>query len=181
MADLRLKRIPLRRQRITERGIAMVASAMIAACGSAGAQPEQAQPEQASGLTAPAGWQRLEPAETAAKLAAAAPNVTVAGVQAWGEPALGCYALWLSLRGSGGDADSIARDVIEGLRSAKFTVTDQPVADGVLELGLDRAPYKGRLRARVGDGQVTGLACVANQRDPVSCETGCKSLLGAIK
>lgn len=173
MADLGLKRVALRISRGTTIAVAALA---LAGCGSAGAQPDQV-----SGLTAPAGWQRLEPAETAAKLAAAAPNVTVAGVQAWGEPALGCYALWLSLRGGGGDADSIARDVIDGLRTAKFTVTELPVADGVLELGLDRAPYKGRLRARVGDGQVTGVACVANQRDPAACEAGCVSLLGAIR
>jgi hypothetical protein len=147
----------------------------LAACGSAGAQPDQA-----SGITPPVGWQRLEPAETAAKLAAAAPNVTVAGVQAWGEPALGCYALWLSLRGSGGDAESIARDVISGLTEAKFTIVDKPVADGLLEVAIERAPYKGQLRARVGDGQLTGLACVANQRDPAACEGGCKAMLGAI-
>jgi len=163
MADVRLS-------------VAAFAVAAVAGCGSAGAQPDQA-----SGLTAPAGWLRLEPAETAAKLAAAAPNVTVAGVQAWGEPALGCYALWLSLRGSGGDGESIARDVVEGLRTAKFTVADQPVADGMLEVGLERAPYKGRMRARVGEGAVTGLACIANQRDPAGCEAGCTALLGAIQ
>jgi hypothetical protein len=157
-------------------GLIAVLALLAASCGSAGAQPDQA-----SGLTPPASWIRLEPAETAAKLAAAAPDITVTGAQAWGEPALGCYALWMSLRGGGGDAETIAGDVIAGLGMARFTVTEQPVTDGLLELGLERAPYKGRLRVRVGDGQVAGVACVANQRDPAACEAGCKALLGAIK
>lgn len=145
-------------------------------CGSAGAQPDRV-----SGLVAPAGWQRLEPAETAAKLAATAPNVEVDGVQAWAEPALGCYALWLSLRGSGGDAEAIARDVVAGLTAAKFTIDDKPVAEGILELGIERAPYRGRLRARLGEGRLAGVACVANQREPSACEAGCASLLGALR
>jgi len=55
------------------------------------------------------------------------------------------------------------------------------VTDGVFELAIERTPYKGRLRAQVGDGKVAGLACVANQRDPASCEAPCKTMLGAIK
>lgn len=148
----------------------------MAACNSATAQPDRA-----SGITPPPGWQRLEAAETAARLAATAPDIEVTGVQAWAEPARGCYALWLSLRGSGGDPEAIARDVAVGLTAAKFTVGDKPVVDGLLELAIERAPYRGRLRARLGDGTLAGVACVANQREPAACEAGCKSLLGAIR
>lgn len=146
------------------------------ACGSAKAQPDPAVP-----VTPPSGWQRLSAAASAAKSAAAAPNITVEQMEAWGEPTTGCYALWFALRGNGGGADALAKEIVEGLTAEKFAVGDSAVTEGVFELALERAPYKGRLRAQVGDGRVAGLACVANSRDPASCEAPCKTMLGAIK
>lgn len=154
----------------------VIALGALVACGSAKAQPDPAGP-----VVPPAGWQRLPAAATAAKTAAGAPGITVDQVDAWGEPTTGCYALWFALRGGSGGADALAKEIVEGLTAEKFTVGDSAVTEGVFELAIERAPYKGRLRAQVGDGKVTGLACVANARDPASCDAPCKTMLGAIK
>ncbi len=147
----------------------------LAACGSAKAQPDPVS------ITPPQGWQALPAAVTAAKSAAAAPGIVVDDVKAWGEPTAGCYALWFALHGNGGGAEAIAKELVDGLVAEKFTVGNSAVADGFVELSLERTPYKGRLRAQVGDGRVAGVACVANQRDPASCEAPCKTMLGAVK
>jgi len=149
----------------------------LAACGSADATPPAE--ATASGIQAPAGWQTLPAAAGAAKLAATASNVTVDGAEAWGDPASGCYALWIQLHGGSDGADALGAQILEGLAAEKITTSPEP-GDG-FALAIERAPYKGKLRAQLGDGRITALACVANQRDPAACETGCKSLLGAIR
>lgn len=40
--------------------------------------------------------------------------------------------------------------------------------------------HRGRLRARIAAGKVTALACFANEREPVACETPCTTLLGGV-
>jgi hypothetical protein len=154
----------------------VIALGALVACGSATAQPDPVAP-----VTPPAGWQRLPAAATAARSAAGAPGIAVEQIEAWGESTTGCYALWFALRGGSSGADAIAKEIVEGLATEKFAVSDSAVTDGVFELAIERTPYKGRLRAQVGDGKVTGLACVANQRDPASCDAPCKTMLGAIK
>jgi hypothetical protein len=117
-----------------------------------------------------------------AKSAAASPGIVVDDVRAWGEPTTGCYALWFALSGAGGGgSETIAKEIVDGLTAEKFTVGDSALTEGVFELAIERAPYKGRVRAQVTGGRVAGLACVANQRDPQSCEAPCKAMLGAIK
>ncbi len=154
----------------------LIALGALVACGSATAQPDPVAP-----VAPPSGWQRLPAAATAAKTAAAAPGITIDQIDAWGEPTTGCYALWFGLRGGGGGADTLAKEIVEGLTAERFTVGDSAVSDGVFELAIERPPYKGRLRAQVGDGKVAGLACVANTRDPASCDAPCNTMLGAIK
>ena len=69
----------------------------------------------ASGLTPPAGWQALPEIATAVGAAARAEGVTVDGAEAWGEPAMGCYAAWVSLHGDG----ATSQQVMKGLEEAK--------------------------------------------------------------
>ena len=71
-----------------------------AGCGSAAA--DQPRSERSSGIRPPAAWQALPSVADAARAAASATGVTVDGSEAWGEPAMGCYALWIALRGAGG-------------------------------------------------------------------------------
>jgi hypothetical protein len=181
MADLRL--------------IAALAATAIAGCGRAGAAPEQA-----SGLTPPAGWQAL-PEIAAAARAALGAGAAVDGAEAWGEPAMGCYAVWLAIRASGA-AEAIAQQVVAGFTAAAAgsgsgapprggpprgdpmileDVSAPSGAEGVLALAFERGDHRGRLRARLGGGRIAALACFANQREPLACETACTSFLGALR
>jgi hypothetical protein len=188
MADLRL--------------IAAIAAAAAAAAASAGCGRAGAAPEQASGLTPPAGWQALPPIAAAARGALGA-GVEVDGAEAWGEPGMGCYAVWLALRASG-TAEAIAQQVVAGFtaaaagsgsgakpagsaapeRGGKLVVKDVAAPsgeEGVLTLAFERGEHRGRLRARLGGGKITALACFANRREPVACETACTAFLGGLR
>jgi hypothetical protein len=97
---------------------------------------------------------------------------------------MGCYATWLVL--SGGDAapDALADQVIAGLGPTKISVSDvvkPSSAGGTLSLRFERAPYRGRLRAELAKGRITAVACFANAREPVACESACTAWIGAMK
>jgi len=143
----------------------------LGACGSADAQPTAT-----SGLQTPAGWQTLPAVANAVRAAAAAPGITVDGAEAWGETSLGCYAVWFAMHGDGGSADQLTKEILDGLSDARITATQQS-ADPLV-LAIEKAPYKGTLKAELGGGKITALACVATDRDP--CEPACKTLLGAM-
>ena len=156
-----------------------LALAALVACTAADAQP----PATASGVTAPAGWLALPALASAAKTGATAGGVTVDGSEAWGEPAMGCYAVWVALHGSGGDAPALAEQVRAGLAAASIEVKDvtAPGADGLMTLGFAKAPYAGKLRARLGSGKIAALACFGNGREPKACERACDGVLGAMR
>jgi len=156
-----------------------LAAIALAACTAADAQP----PAAASGVTAPAGWLQLPALASAAKTGATAGGVTVDGSEAWGEPGMGCYAVWVALHGSGGDAPALAEQVRGGLAAASIEVKDvtAPGADGLMTLGFAKAPYAGKLRARLGSGKIAALACFGNGREPKACERACDGVLGAMR
>jgi len=135
----------------------------------------------ASGIAPPVGWTSLPEIATAVGAAARAEGVTVDGAEAWGEPAMGCYAAWVGLHGEG----ATSQQVMQGLEAAKLTLTDvvKPELgdDGLITLAFERAPYRGHLRVRVAAPALTMLACFANDREPAACELACTPLLGALK
>jgi hypothetical protein len=169
--------------------VAIVVASIVAlgACGQAGAQPSAP-----SGIAAPAGWAALPELATAVRDATKADGVTVEGVEAWGETARGCYAVWLRLAGSGATPNA----VVAGLAAEKLAtsnVVKPDSGDGITTLTFAKPPppkgtgspgssqaYTGRLRVRTQDGKLTALACFANQREPLTCDAPCTSLLGAI-
>ncbi len=164
---------------------AAAATVALAGCGRAGAAPEQS-----SGLTAPAGWQALPEIAVAAR-GALDKGATVDGAEAWGEPAMGCYAVWLAIRAAGA-AEAVAQQVIAGFTAAAANggagapLTFKDVAapsgdEGVLALAFERGDHRGRLRARLGGGRIAALACFANQREPLACDAACTTFLGAIR
>jgi hypothetical protein len=174
--------------------VALTCGALGAGCGSAGAEPGPT-----SGLTPPAGWQAL-PEVAAAARAALGKDAAIDGVEAWGETARGCYAVWMALRGPG-TAQGIAEQVLGGLTppatgpdrrddderppppARKLDLSDvvKPIgAAGVLSFSFAAPPYQGRLRARLGGGRVTALACFANQREPIACAAACNGVLGSL-
>lgn len=155
----------------------------LAACGQAGAQPSAA-----SGLTPPAGWIAIPEIATAAATAAKGGGVTVDGAEAWGDPARGCYGIWLALHGEGASAEQ----VLAGLGSEPVSLRDvvkPETGDGIVSLGFEtskapattvRGTYRGRLRARIAAGKITTLACFANDREPNACDGACTTLLGGL-
>lgn len=180
----------------------------LAACDPAGAQTSAA----SSGVVVPPGWQPLPQLAAAARDAAGAKG-TVDGAEAWGQTAMGCYAVWIAMSAPGAApqlADQVlaafaappARDKAAGGKpgdkaragdkagstddagdAARVDIKDvvKPTADpGVLSLAFERAPYRGRMVARLGGGKMIALACFANQREPVACEAACAPLLGAL-
>jgi hypothetical protein len=158
--------------------LAVVGLGALAACGQAGAQPTSPS-NVASGITAPAGWATLPELAQGVRDATKANGVTVEGVEAWGETARGCYAVWFQLAGTGANADA----VIAGLAAEKLATSNvvRPESgDGVTALTFARSPYTGRLRVRTQEARLTALACFANQREPKACDAACTSLLGAI-
>jgi hypothetical protein len=151
-----------------------VASIALTACGQAGAQPTET-----SGLKPPPGWQPLPALATSARAVLAATQIRVAGFEAWGEPARGCYAVWLALQGEGASS----QQVIEGIEGEQIELRDvvKPEgSDGLVAATFIKAPYRGRLRARIAAGRITALACFANEREPAACQGPCTSLLGGL-
>ncbi len=161
---------------------AVASIVVLGAYGQAGAQPSAA-----SGIVPPAGWSALPELATVVRDATKADGVTVEGVEAWGETARGCYAVWFRIAGSGATADA----VIAGLAAEKLAtsnVVKPESSDGLTAVTFARSAgspgsspaYTGRLRVRTLDGKLTALACFANQREPLTCDAPCTSLLGAI-
>ena len=239
-------------------GVALVASSAIAlaACNAAGADPNAAASPRAA---RPEGWKQLSAMASAVGAAAKADGVTIDSVDAWGEPANGCYAVWLALHGASGDAPTLADQVLAGISRAggprggvpqarsketgsaapavqsketappapavrsreraptalaaqskdtgpaalaaqsKDTGAAAPAArskesavsgelviselvkptgrEGVLAFAFANAPFRGRVRARLGGGRIAAVACFGNERAPLVCDATCGRVL----
>jgi len=157
----------------------LIALVVVAACRqAAGAEP----PAPAhSGIAPPAGWQPLPALAVAVTSAAQTAGIAIDGTEAWGETAMGCYAVWIAMSGGDAGADALADQIFAGLTAEHIAVRDlaKPTGDsGKLQLVFERAPYHGRLRANLDRGSVVALACFANQREPIACDAACNALLG---
>ena len=76
----------------------------------------------------PDGWKQLPSIAAAVGAAAKAEGVTVDAVDAWGERADGCYAVWLALHGASGDAPALAEQVLAGLSKVQVPRPGEPTA-----------------------------------------------------
>jgi len=158
----------------------IVALAMMTGCrcGSESKQAPASGPALHSNLAPPAGWQALP------SLAAAARQTTadIAGSEAWGDPARGCYATWIALHGGGGALDKIADQLVKSL-GAKATVRDvAKPAPNILTASFEHGDYHGKLHAQLAtSGDLTALACFWNPREPAACEAACVKLLGSMR
>jgi len=153
----------------------MTAVALVAlvACRPAGAEPASRGADDR-----PAGWIQLAPIAAATAAAAKADGVAIDAVDAWGEPALGCYAVWLALHGGTAGAPALADQVLAGFPGSSISELTKPSgSDGVLAFAFARPPYRGRVRAHLGGGRVAAIACFGNQREPATCEAACRRVL----
>jgi hypothetical protein len=153
-----------------------VTAVALVACSAAGAEPAAAP----SGAAHPEGWKQLPAMAAAASTAARADGVTIDSADAWGEPAHGCYAVWLELHGGASEAPALADQVLAGMpRIAISEVVKPTAATGVLTLAFTSLPYHGRVRAQLGKGRIAAVACFANEREPLACQAICTQLLEA--
>lgn len=130
-----------------------------------------------SGVHVPASWQALP--ELASAVAGA---VKPEAVEAWGDPAMGCYATWIALHGGAPDPDRLLAELSKDAAGIAVTDIVKPEGAGKLSLTFERAPYKGRLRATLAtDGGVAALACFWNAREPIACEQACTGVLGSLR
>ncbi|HSN25545.1 MAG TPA: hypothetical protein VLT45_04645, partial [Kofleriaceae bacterium] len=172
---------------------------LLAACGSSDAAPGAGSavpvppgvtppfmPPKAAIATPPAGWIAMPSVATAAidalgggptaSKGASAARGAVTG-DAWGEPAMGCYAVAVGFAAH--DVKALLADV-----KAQMSVRDvvePPAQGGVLAFTFEKAPWQGRVRAILATGEVTALACFWNDREPVACEAACVGVLGSLK
>jgi hypothetical protein len=158
----------------------MTAVALVA-CSAAGAEPGA--PAEGRAGTPPAGWKQLPPIAAAVGAAARADGVAIDAVDAWGEPALGCYGVWLTLRGGTADAPALADQVLGSVKAWSGSIGEivKPgPPEGVLAFAFARPPYRGRVRAHLGNGRITAIACFGNQREPAACEAACTRALQGV-
>ena len=151
----------------------------LAACSAAAAAPgtpaAAGAADRAPGAphAVPARWVALPP--IAAAVTAAAPGATA---DAWGDPAQGCYAVWLAIPGAAGDAPALADQIVAGLTGLSPTELARPTGPGgELSFAFARPPYHGQVQARLGHGQITATACFGNQREPLACNAACARVL----
>ncbi len=161
--------------------VRLIALAALVGCNASEAGPTR--------LTPPAGWTALPDLATAARGAAKQANITVDEVEAYGEPARGCYAAWLGVRGGAGAPAALADSLIASLSPdvPGLTLSDvvKPAAKtepGVLSLAFTRPPYRGRVRATIAKtGSMGVVACFWNLREPAACDATCNALIGSTK
>lgn len=170
--------------------VAAALAAALVACSSsdaapgAGGTPPGVNPPfaapRAQLATPPAGWVPMPQLATAATGVLAKANATA---DAWGEPAMGCYAAIVTFAAKG-KAGALAKALRKQVEAAvKVSDVVEPAANaetGVLALTFEKAPYRGRARVAI-DAGVTALACFWNDREPVACEAACTALIGSMK
>ena len=137
------------------------------------------------GIAVPKAWEKLPAIAEAVRGALTVnPKVEVIAADGWGERAMGCYAIRLDVKGPG-SAAALSDQILTGIAaepSLKIKdVVKPPAGAGILTLGFEKAPYRGRLRAQIGPGTINAVACFANQREPKACELACDGMLGGIK
>ena len=125
----------------------------------------------------PAGWKQLPAIANAASASIKADGVVVDRAEAAGDPASGCYAMWLDVHGGKAEPSALADEILAGMTGITVHDVVKPAADGVMTLGFERAPYRGRLRAKLGAGTISAIACFANAREPAHCEATCAQVL----
>jgi hypothetical protein len=137
-------------------------------------------------ITPPAGWVRMPAVEAAALEAAAKMPSAVTSVEAWGDPAAGCYGVAVDARGK--NAESIPRSIerfaagLAGL-GVDPKALPKPVDEVIdAQLPIQGGELTGNARVRIFRGadkrpQAVAFACAGNAREPQRCVTQCQALL----
>lgn len=132
----------------------------------------------------PASWQALPAVGAAAGAAAVkAASTATTAIEAWGDPAAGCYAIAIDSRGTRreGVAASAARleAALAPLGAGKLPAVAQDRLD--VEVPIKGAGLTGTARVRLFRApnhppQGIALVCAGNDREPARCKTQCEAL-----
>jgi hypothetical protein len=130
-------------------------------------------------------WQRLPGVETAAAAAAGEIKAATTAIEAWGDPAAGCYAIAIDARGA--IAESVDASLKRlgaalaplGVDAKAMPKAVKDVAD--VELAIATGALTGTARIRMLRGpdrrpQGVALACAGNTREPARCTLQCGAL-----
>lgn len=152
------------------------------ACQAANADPspvaEPVHTPSVQGVAHPGTWRALPAVATATAGAVAGAGITVDLADAWGDPAMGCYAVWLALRGATDDPAALADQVIAGLTGLAPSAIARPSPpDGTLGFAFARPPFRGQARVRLATGRISAVACFGNDREPADCAADCTGVL----
>jgi hypothetical protein len=139
----------------------------LAACSRAEAVPPPA-------IQPPAGWQPLAELATAASEAAKGDGVPVEAAAAWGDTAMGCYALALTVRGDSSPA-AISKELAAGFVATK--IGDVAAGSDSVALTFERGAYRGKLHAQIRDSAIEAVACFWNEREPDACAAACAGMM----
>jgi hypothetical protein len=136
-------------------------------------------------VTPPGEWQRLPGVETAAAAAAGEIKAATTEIEAWGDPAAGCYAIAIDARGA--IAESVDASLSRlgaalaplGVDAKAMPKAVKDVAD--VELAIATGALTGTARIRMLRGpdrrpQGAALACAGNPREPARCKLQCDAL-----
>lgn len=136
-------------------------------------------------ITPAQGWIRLPTAEAAAREAIEQEPPTATEIEAWGDPAAGCYAIAVASRG--GSTESSARTIERfaaqlaplGVEATALPKPTRGVVDAKLPIAT--RDLTGTLRVRMYPGadqrpQLVALACAGNAREPERCKGQCQAL-----
>lgn len=172
---------------------ALVLALGVAACGDAAADGTEPAPPAAPvevlkriGVTPPAEWVRLPAVEAVATAAAATVTGATTTVEAWGDPAAGCYAVAVDSRGAASESIAASADrLAKGLAPLGFdpAAMPKPVNDVVdAELPFATTELTGMIRIRLYRTpdkfpQGIALACGASSREPRRCATQCQAMI----
>lgn len=165
----------------------LIAVAIACLVAAAHASPPSPSSTPRAPITPPPGWKAAPKLARAAASAAGTEAAKVVASEAWSEPSIGCYAMWLRMWGPAAPTDRAAQQLVAGLEKAGFTVRDvvapmPPDRRGVVGLRLSKAPYHGLLRAVVTSaGELDAVACAWNQREPSICAPACAKLMEAVQ
>jgi hypothetical protein len=91
---------------------------------------------------------------------------------AWAEPARGCYAAAIAVKGK-----AAAEQLVTELAKEGAVAHDVVAGETGVTFSFVRAPYQGRAQAVFDAEGVAAKACFWNEREPSACAAACTGWL----
>jgi hypothetical protein len=89
-------------------------------------------------------------------------------VAAWAEPARGCYAAAIEVKG-----EAAADEIVPELAKLGVAAHDVVTAEASVTFSFVRSPYQGHAQANFDAQGAGGRLCFWNEREPEACAAAC--------